>query len=456
MTRPPWEVDQARLTEAARILLAPPSMVFDELKNAAQKARREPLDGRPEKLEAMLVERNDRLINLALASFGTDKEVFKALYKYGREPAKDEAEAQYKRGLRLGCLSNETIGVINFLLRFPHELIGNEEVERIIVSGEESEIEALFANPKCSDEMLEQLFKGEGPLQKIEEKRRAHLIHVAAKNARINTDESNDGGPDLGYYRIHRAITHCFENVPVTQLWFRVLFQVLLSIDLQQVSPSEDIAATLNRWKDFEIYDGRGEEKKPAEGHFATGLTIADEFRCILASIFGRLKDDAASGAARKSDYLPLRCVYYSHANMEINDMKAGCERDKGAYILAAAFNSNIPLSQDKRRFFEEEQLHSSGVVRIYKRNIDFLRQTYGWMPAFLAEDEEEKPERAETDEHRWNEENDRRLARIETETTALRRKVEEIAGKPSLFQSFVIVAAIVFLAVSFFQALMK
>ena len=68
MTRPPWEVEQARLTEEARLLLAPPSMVFEELKNAAKKARREPLEVRPEKLEAMLVERNEKLINLALAS----------------------------------------------------------------------------------------------------------------------------------------------------------------------------------------------------------------------------------------------------------------------------------------------------------------------------------------------------------------------------------------------------
>lgn len=57
--------------------------------------------------------------------------------------------------------------------------------------------------------------------------------------------------------------------------------------------------------------------------------------------------------------HLPLCCVYYSWANIEIHDMKAGDERDKGAYVLAAAFNSNITLSQHKRRFFEEEQLYS-------------------------------------------------------------------------------------------------
>jgi hypothetical protein len=43
---------------------------------------------------------------------------------------------------------------------------------------------------------------------------------------------------------------------------------------------------------------------------------------------------------------------------MKIDDMKAGYERDKGAYALAAAFNSSILVSQNKRRLYEEEQLY--------------------------------------------------------------------------------------------------
>ena len=287
--------------------------------------------------------------------------------------------------------------------------------------------------------------------KKSKKKRRTHLIHVAAKNARINTDESDDEGPDLDHYQIHRAITRCFETAPVTQLWFWALFTVLGNIDRYQVSRIANIEAALNRWKDFEIYDGKGDEKKPTEGHFIGGLTLADEFRCMFTSVFGSEGDIKA---AEKCDYLPLRCVYYSNAKMGINEMKAGNERDKGAYALAAAFNSNIALARDKRRFFEEEQLqlYSDHIVRIYKRNIDFLRQTYRWMPALFAEDEEDKSERAEIDEYRRNEESDRRLERIETETTALRSKVEWIARKLSSFQSMVIVVAIIYLAFSFFK----
>ena len=74
-------------------------------------------------------------------------------------------------------------------------------------------------------------------------------------------------------------------------------------------------------------------------------------------------------------------------------------------------------------------------------------------MPAFLITDNEDEPKRVQTDKPNGNEEKDRRLERIETETTALGRKVEWIAGKIPSFQSMVVVVAIVYLAFSLFKA---
>jgi hypothetical protein len=201
---------------------------------------------------------------------------------------------------------------VNFVLRFPDDLIGDAEVERIIVSGEWSEVEALFCNPQCSDQMLEDLFSGNGVFQEIEEERRVQIIQVATKNARISTDNSDFSGPDLGYYGICRGIVHLFDNVPVTPLWFWALYNVLQNIQPHQIG--DNFFATLDRWKHFEIY---GTDKKPLQSDFIADLTIADQFRCMFASVFGGLKDEALKGA-RSSDYLPLRCAYYSHADMKI------------------------------------------------------------------------------------------------------------------------------------------
>src|SRR5438876_3359156 len=104
----PWEEEQERLTEQARLSVASPEEVVRELKRVAQKPRFE-LWGRDETIEALLVERNDRLINLGLACYGTSKEVFTALYKHGLEKPAGVADERYKRGLRIGCLSNRAV-----------------------------------------------------------------------------------------------------------------------------------------------------------------------------------------------------------------------------------------------------------------------------------------------------------------------------------------------------------
>src|SRR5207245_2363224 len=102
-----WGEEQERLTEEARLSVASAEEVVRELKRVAQKSRGELL-GR-EAIEALLVERNDRLINLGLACYGTSKEVLEALYKHALEKPADAADERYRRGLRIGCLSNRIV-----------------------------------------------------------------------------------------------------------------------------------------------------------------------------------------------------------------------------------------------------------------------------------------------------------------------------------------------------------
>jgi hypothetical protein len=104
-----------------------------------------------------LLERNDPLINLGLARFGTNKEVFAALYRRGGEPASDAADERYKKALRIGCLSNQTIWTgprKGWNERFPTTLIGLEEFRRILSEGDRDEVEALICNPTISEELL--------------------------------------------------------------------------------------------------------------------------------------------------------------------------------------------------------------------------------------------------------------------------------------------------------------
>src|SRR5262249_32219217 len=142
----PWGDEQERLTQEARLSVASPEEVLRELKRIAQKPRLE-LMGRNESMEALLVERNEPLINLGLACYGTSKEVFTALYKHGLEKPADATDERYKRGLRIGCLSNRSVRAAHLLFDFPRDLIGPEEIHRVLAAGEDAEAEALICNP---------------------------------------------------------------------------------------------------------------------------------------------------------------------------------------------------------------------------------------------------------------------------------------------------------------------
>ena len=111
-----WENEQDKIVREGRLYFAPPEIVFAELKELSRRNRGEILSSETKALEARLVERNDPLINLGLACYCTNKDVFTALYKHSLEPTRDIADGLYKRNLRLGCLSNQTITAANYVV----------------------------------------------------------------------------------------------------------------------------------------------------------------------------------------------------------------------------------------------------------------------------------------------------------------------------------------------------
>ena len=157
-----WEDEQYDITREGRLHLAPPEMVFAELKELSRRSRAQ-WSSTTEALEAMLIERNEPLINLGLACYGTNEDVFRALYKHSKELPRDTADALYKRNLRLGCLSNQTIACAHFIFTFPHDLIGEQEVIRLLSEAEPPELNAMVSNPTVSDSVARRHLLHERP-----------------------------------------------------------------------------------------------------------------------------------------------------------------------------------------------------------------------------------------------------------------------------------------------------
>ena len=173
-----WEKEQERLTLEARLLASSPEAVFEELKKLSVQVRAKRFND--DKYEMILVNRNERLINLGLAAFGTNQEVLKALYKHGLEPAHDISDASYKDGLRVSCLSNNTVAEAHLIFHFPDDIIGREETRRVLSGTNDNEITALLQNPQVSEKLLEALYSRKDVFAELPEQQWLRLIYISA------------------------------------------------------------------------------------------------------------------------------------------------------------------------------------------------------------------------------------------------------------------------------------
>jgi hypothetical protein len=382
----PWGDEQERLTQEARLSVASPEEVLRELKRIAQKPRIE-LFGRDEAIEALLVERNEPLINLGLACYGTSKEVFTVLYKHGLEKPADATDERYKRGLRIGCLSNTSVPAAHSGVDFPRDLIGPEEIHRVLAAGEDAEAEALICNPSISDKLLEELYTRTGAFAALAEERWSKLVYLSRKNKRLVTKEDFVDMPDTGHYAIHRAIFQSLETAPVTKRWLQVLYALLNTLDFQQVAHPEKIESVLARWAQL---DDSGYKGEPMEGYI-TLLSLKDEFRCLVAALYGCTWSNnklTVQGSPSSAD-VAMRCAYYGNAELSARQMKAGYNRDGSEYVFAAMYNNNVLSNNKLRKFFEQEQLtfQSDDLLRRYLRNFELKRKKWPFLESFLSSD---------------------------------------------------------------------
>jgi hypothetical protein len=92
---------------------------------------------------------------------------------------------------------------------------------------------------------------------------------------------------------------------------------------------------------------------------YHTQLSRKDEFRCLVAALYGRGYVNNAfiiHGSPEAKD-IALRCAYYGKGEITPNEMKAGYERDKEVFIFAVLFNSRIYYSPELRKILKDEFL---------------------------------------------------------------------------------------------------
>jgi hypothetical protein len=112
------------------------------------------------------------------------------------------------------------------------------------------------------------------------------------------------------------------------------------------VATPDQIDHVLARWATLDVSDG-----KVNEGYH-TSLSIKDEFRCLIAALYGRGYSNTTDPNAKD---VALRCLYYGRGDITANDVKAGYKRDKDVFAFAVLFNDKIYSTPALRKPLQEE-----------------------------------------------------------------------------------------------------
>lgn len=256
--QPEW-YDLERRTREARLLVAAPEIVAEELKayGAKLQADKWALSERDADFEKLLLERGHPLIDLALASYASDASVVTALYKKGAVSPDSEADARYKRGLRISCLSNPVMSGRAVIEFEPEEVFGRPETLRLLSGNgcDWEETEALICNPSLSGDLLVALYQREKPFSELPERQWLNLVAMSAKNRRLITSYDDDDYPDLSYSRIHEAIFRLLLTAPLEIGWMLQLHGLLLRLNPKDVPKPDSLEPVLRRWSTLKDAD---------------------------------------------------------------------------------------------------------------------------------------------------------------------------------------------------------
>jgi hypothetical protein len=167
-------------------------------------------------------------------------------------------------------------------------------------------------------------------------------------------------------------------SAPTTERWLRTLRALLDQLDPGDLSsPSEPIIPILERWA-----QAPASEKDTSKDGYFTTLSMRDEFRCLVAAMYGchfyRGKDDMFTSSilgSPDSHNEILRCAYYGKARLTEKEMRSGFVRDQNVYLLAVLCNESVYHKPALRKLLEDEQLLGSDLTYIYRRRCEQIHK---------------------------------------------------------------------------------
>ncbi len=374
-----WDRTTNPAISRSRLRLSSPEHVYRALEEYGDYWRAHPYTIEDERLEQELAGRDDRLIDLALAKNASSQGLVAQLYQRALSGSGD---ADYDRALRLASLSNRNaVGMLNSNALRGTDARTDSELYRLATEGDGDELTTLLRNPG-SRGLLRAVYAREAPLDVISDDRWRLLVTSSIGNPGLNEEHDSHAGPDMLAWHLHKAVFALLQTAPAEPQWVVTLHQLLLEVNPARVHAPDSERAVLDvlgRWKDLKVLNLF--RKQEEAGRF-TSLSLSDEFRCLIAALYGRVFADGKSVFVGQPDAadVALRCAYYGRAEMKVAALKSAHEKDGDIFTFAALFNNSLMLQQDCRA---ELECYLNGDMQwLYSKRCAQIQEQYRWFAA--------------------------------------------------------------------------
>ncbi|HDR9217352.1 TPA: hypothetical protein QDB35_000021 [Burkholderia vietnamiensis] len=320
------------VVDEARLVASPSESVVRYLEDRGMRLAKKPFsDTTDEQLEQALLERHDRLIDLALARWCCHIATGRALL------AANTDDSTQALAIRLSLLSNVTAGA-SFMSNGPTAFFGESPMEWF-PSASDEELTAFFANPSLNNQFFEAFFNGGPSWACLSEPQRLTALRALTRNPRMSTpyDQSfADGYAEYTHNKVFEAAWNMAGTLPNTRAWAFVLawlFDVLLPIG----HGVEDPLALAARWNPEDDEGVKHGSLSPFQ-HVRKGLA-----RLALAKNPKRVEEFLAS------DDPALRAAVYATRRLNAEQITAAVERDGAMGFDEMVRNDQLWRNQDDR-----------------------------------------------------------------------------------------------------------
>ncbi|MDP2231327.1 hypothetical protein [Methylotenera sp.] len=367
------EIEEIRTAEY--LLRASPETVYEWFKAQPQRTLESGYffgNDVPEEIEKKLLGRNNEIIDIALAAWGTNSETTVALYHRwcARSVVTDwpPQSSTYPYAILALTLANVNAPAAPW---WSNERIPTNDFDWLIEYGDDDLFRLMHANIALGFVLLRHCANKYGAYGRIDERRWLFALQALGYNKVLHRiDKTDDEGPDLTHSDIHKSFVQAATISPKTVNAAGVLgelFEELPAAATEGAYVSDEaLAAAVLAW-DVEIpVDDENNYSSFQYYHKCDALTLSERVQFHLlrhyCSYFHLDPDDPVRvrrlAAYSKSPLNGGKGWGNTGKGLDIESFQRYSERDGPAFMYANSFNKNIWCVKEASEFTDDNRIY--------------------------------------------------------------------------------------------------